>query len=82
MTNNWILCITLAGGEQYGCSVNTHLWLYYSLNIQKTPETFCDNHFYSKCNDAIKARFGIDVHDGVNHTNWDKVYRYLKNCIQ
>ena len=51
------------------------------LNVQKTPEPFCDNHFYSMCNDAIKARFGIDVHDGVNHTNWDKVYRYLKNCI-
>ena len=66
------------GGEECGCEVNPNLWLHNSVNVKKTSPPFF-NRFYSACNEACRARYGIDLNNGVTHTNWSTVYKYLKN---
>ena len=68
-----------AGGEQYGCTVDPQLWVYYSIVMQKSPPPFYNDHQYCMCNDLIQARFGLDIHSGIHHDNWLQVYKYLKN---
>lgn len=64
-------CSYDTGGE---CQVSANLWLHYSVNVTQPP--FFDRLFYSACNEA---RYGIDLNNGVTHTNWTTVYKYLKN---
>ena len=69
-------------GEEYGCAVDTHLWLYYSTCMKKSPPPFFfTDHQYCMLNETVKAKFGVDVHNGVNHTNWLHIYAYLKNNV-
>lgn len=70
-----------AGGEEYGCEVDPDLWLYYSINVKKSPPPFYDPHFYTMCNDICKARYGIDLNNGVTHTNWSDIYKFLRNNV-
>ena len=73
--------IIYTGGEECGRQVQPSLWLHYSVNVKKTPPPFFDHSFYSACNEACRARFGIDLNNGVTHTNWSIVYKYLKNSV-
>ena len=67
------------GGADYGCAVDENLWLCYALQV-KTP-LFFQPHFYHACNDICKTRFDVDLHNGVTHSNWSTLYKYLRNNV-
>lgn len=65
-------------GEEYGCEVNADLWLHYFINVKKL---FYDPHFYTMCNELCNARYGIDLNNGVTHTNWLDLYKFIRNNV-
>ena len=74
-----ISLILYAGGEDCLCSpLDENIWQYYAMNVNSPPPMF-DSHFYSACNDMTTARFNIDLHQNITHSNWLRVYKFLVN---